>query len=88
MGDRNKRAQRWTPSRVAFATLLGIVVLEAIVYYPQLPAQLASHFDAAGRPNGWSSNSGYFALQAFIVQVLTLALRRCRSGWRALPRGS
>lgn len=72
MGDRNKRAQRWTPSRVAFATLLGIVVLQAIVYYPQLPAQLASHFDAAGRPNGWSSKSGYFALQAFIVLVLAL----------------
>jgi uncharacterized membrane protein len=72
MGDRNNRAQWWTPARVAFATLLGIVVLQAIVYYPQLPAQLASHFDARGLPNGWSSKSAYFALQAFIVLVLTL----------------
>lgn len=72
MGDRNNRAQWWTPSRVAFAALLGIVVLQAIVYYPQLPAQLASHFDARGRPNGWSSKPAYFALQAFIVLVLTL----------------
>jgi uncharacterized membrane protein len=72
MGDRNNRAQWWTPARVAFATLLGIVVLQAIVYYPQLPAQLASQFDARGLPNGWSSKSAYFALQAFILLALTL----------------
>ena len=72
MDNRNKQAQWWTPSRVTFATLLGIVALQAFIYYPQLPAQLASHFDAAGRPNGWSSKSAYFALQAFIVLVLTL----------------
>jgi uncharacterized membrane protein len=57
MNNPNKRTRWWTPARVAFATLLGIVLLQAFVYYPQLPAQLASHFDAAGRPNGWSSKS-------------------------------
>jgi len=80
MNNPNNRTRWWTPARVAFATLLGIVVLQAFVYYPQLPAQLASHFDAAGRPNGWSSKSAYFALQAFVVLVLTLCFAAL-PGW-------
>jgi uncharacterized membrane protein len=85
MDNRNKQAQWRTPSRVTFATLLGIVALQAIVYYPQLPAQLASHFDAAGRPNGWSSKSAYFALQAFIVLVLTLCFAALPSWLERAP---
>jgi uncharacterized membrane protein len=71
MNNRNSRSRWWIPSRFAFAILLGLVVLQALIYYPQLPAQLASHFDAAGHPNGWSSKLVYFALQAFIVLVVT-----------------
>ena len=56
---------------MAFAALLGIAVLQALIYYPQLPDRLASHFDAAGHPNGWSSKSAYFALQGFILLVAT-----------------
>lgn len=80
MNSGNQRAPWWTPARAAFATLLGLVVLQALVYYPQLPARLASHFDAAGRPNGWSSKPAYFALQAFIVVVLTLCFAAL-PGW-------
>jgi uncharacterized membrane protein len=69
-----KRQPEWlTPSRIAFAVLLGIALLQALIYYPQLPDRLASHFDAAGHPNGWSSSkSAYFALQGFILLVATV----------------
>ncbi len=71
--DSGTQRRRWrVPARFAFATLLGIILLQALIYYPQLPAQVASHFDVAGRPNGWSSKSAYFALQAFIVLVVTI----------------
>lgn len=67
-----QRQPRWlTPSRVAFAVLLAIALVQALVYYPQLPDRLASHFDAAGHANGWSSKGAYFALQAFILLVMT-----------------
>jgi serine/threonine-protein kinase len=62
----------WVPARFAFATLLGMIVLQALFYYPQLPAQVASHFDAGGRPNGWSSKSAYFALHTFIVLIVAI----------------
>ena len=71
MNNRHSQSRWWVPARFAFAILLGIVALQTLIYYPRLPAQLASHFDAAGRPNGWSSKLAYFALQAFIVLVLT-----------------
>jgi uncharacterized membrane protein len=70
---RGERQPAWlTPSRIAFAALLGIALLQGLIYYPQLPDRLASHFDAAGYPNGWSSKSAYFALQAFILLVATV----------------
>jgi uncharacterized membrane protein len=72
MDNVKQRRHWWVPARVAFATLLGFIVLQALIYYPQLPARVASHFDAAGRPNGWSSKPAYFALQAFIVLVIAI----------------
>jgi len=68
-----------TPARTTFATLIGIVVLQALIYYPQLPARLASHFDAGGQPNGWSSKFVYFAVQGLVVLLLALC-------FGALPR--
>jgi len=72
MSHSSKPAGWWTPARLAFATLLSLLVLQALVYYPRLPGQVASHFNAAGRANGWSSKSAYFALHA--VVVLTIAI--------------
>jgi len=67
-----RRRSWWMPARLAFAILLGMIVLQMLTCYPQLPAQVASHFDAAGRPNGWSSRSAYLVLHTFIVLVITL----------------
>jgi uncharacterized membrane protein len=72
MDEGNQDRRWWVPARFAFATLLGLIVLQALIYYPQLPAQVASHFDAAGRPNAWSPKSAYFALHTFIVLVVTI----------------
>lgn len=51
--------------------MLAIALAQALIYYPQLPHRLASHFDAAGHANGWSSKRAYFALQGFVLLVVT-----------------
>lgn len=56
--------------RLVFLALLVACAVQALVYYPQLPANLASHFDGAGRANGWSSKAGFFALQALVVLLV------------------
>ena len=40
-------------SRKIFLALLALSVLQTLFYFPQLPDVAASHFDGAGRPNGW-----------------------------------
>ena len=57
-------------SRWVFAALLVAVVAQAVVYYPQLPERMASHFNGAGAPDGWSSKASFFGLQAFVVSVV------------------
>src|SRR5256885_8999011 len=49
---------------------IAIVLLHAaqtIYYFPRLPAIVAQHFDAAGRPNGWASRDGFFIFSWMIL---------------------
>ena len=69
------KAARWV-----FAALLLAVVTQALVYYPQLPERMASHFGGAGQPNGWSSKASFFGLQTFVV-VVAVACFACLPAW-------
>jgi uncharacterized membrane protein len=51
---------------VVIAAALGF----SLWAYPQLPAEVATHFDIQGEPNGWSSR----LLAVFIVPGIALAL--------------
>ncbi len=48
------------------ALLLGLLLVGAFVhlsvYHPALPDPMASHFDAAGKPDGWMDKSSFFAV--------------------------
>jgi uncharacterized membrane protein len=50
---------------------IGLLVLVALAqslwFFPQLPDIVASHFDGAGRPNGWSGKGFFFAFYLLIV---------------------
>ena len=50
--------------------LLLAVALQVVYYYPQLPATVAVHFDAAGRPNGWAPKEAFLALYALVVPFM------------------
>lgn len=53
------------------ATGLVVVVLGTV---GRLPPVVASHFDGAGVPNGWSSRSGYALLLIVVGAVLPLGI--------------
>jgi serine/threonine-protein kinase len=59
------------PSRVVFAALLVLAVALMVSYYPQLPERMASHFDGAGRTNGWSTKAFFFGVQIVILLLVT-----------------
>jgi uncharacterized membrane protein len=72
-------------SRWVFAALLIAVVAQAVVYYPQLPERMASHFNGAGQPNAWSPKLGFFGLQAFVVAVVTASFALLPAWIQRLP---
>ena len=53
-----------------FVGLLVVAVAQVIIYYPQLPDVVASHFDGSGHPNGWMSKTAFFALDLAMILVI------------------
>ena len=58
--------------RRTFFALVAIAILQTVYYYPQLPRVVASHFDGAGAPNGWSGRDGFFTLYLGMVLLLVI----------------
>ena len=58
---------------VIYFLMLILGLLEWAHVYPQLPERLASHFDAAGRPNGWQTKQDFFTLH-FLVTGLSVVV--------------
>jgi uncharacterized membrane protein len=59
------------PWLVTATAITGTVIL-SIVYWPQLPEKVASHFGAGGQPNGWMSKGAFVTFN--IVLQLGLAV--------------
>jgi|MudIll2142460700_1097286.scaffolds.fasta_scaffold191739_1 uncharacterized membrane protein len=58
-----------------FLFLVVICILQILYYAPRMPEQMASHFDAAGAPNGWSTKTVFFGLYLGILGLLFLSFR-------------
>jgi uncharacterized membrane protein len=81
--------------RVSRAVLLLLALLgvaQLVHFYPVLPETVASHFDGAGRPNGFQSRDGFVLLSASILAMtvlicggIGLVLGRIPSKWINLP---
>lgn len=54
----------------ALVALFGLAVIQILHYYPLLPDTLASHFDGAGKPNGFQPRAAFFQLYAFVLALL------------------
>ncbi|HMQ03425.1 MAG TPA: DUF1648 domain-containing protein [Pyrinomonadaceae bacterium] len=62
-------------SLISIFFLVGIFVAQALFYYNGLPDLIASHFDAAGRPDAWMTKPGFFLFEfAFLSFLLVTFL--------------
>lgn len=79
-------------SRLAILLLLVLAFLQYAYFAPLLPERVASHFDAAGQADGWSSKTAFFVFNlAFVAGMALLFLGltawqgRIPSAWINLP---
>jgi uncharacterized membrane protein len=81
-----------TTPRKIFVALIVVAIALAVYYYPQLPETVASHFNGAGHPDGWSSKVVFFgvmfgmiALMAAVFLYLPRTFSRMPREWISLP---
>jgi uncharacterized membrane protein len=60
-----------TVQRGVSLALLLLTALQIAHFYPLLPDTVASHFDGAGRPNGWAPKGAFLGLYAAVVALMT-----------------
>ncbi|HJS99760.1 MAG TPA: DUF1648 domain-containing protein [Terriglobales bacterium] len=60
---------------------LPVVALRLFTVWDRLPMRLATHFDLAGRPNGWMSPNGFLAFT--LVTVTAIAAISIMAAYRA-----
>ena len=60
-----------TTQRFVFFVLLLAAAVQAVYYYPLMPMRMASHFDAAGRANGWMPKESFFLTYALVVTLMS-----------------
>lgn len=53
--------------RIILLCLVGIFVAQIGYYYLNLPETVASHFDAAGNPNGWMTKGVFVIFELFLL---------------------
>jgi uncharacterized membrane protein len=64
---------RWKPVHAWVAVLL-LHAAQTIYYYPRLPAVVAQHFGADGRPNGWAPREAFFAISWVVLLGISALL--------------
>ena len=88
-GTVKKTASRDSEDRKLGEKLFWLLVLASalhmIYYYPLLPDRVASHFDAYGRPNGWSGKTVFFSIYAGVVVLMAVIKTATRLSLTKMP---
>ncbi len=57
-------------ARIILYFLIGIFAAHVTFYYPNLPDTIASHFNAAGAPNGFMSKQNFIVFETVILLII------------------
>ena len=59
-------------ARFIFYSVLLLLLIQTIYYYPKLPEQMASHFNASGQPDDWTGKQSFFLIMWGTYLLLTV----------------
>ena len=71
---RGAHVKAYWPGLGVLLLLVLLAVGDAAFYYSRLPAVIASHFDAQGKPDGWIPKAAAFRTQAILLGGTTSVL--------------
>lgn len=71
--------------RILVATLAILFLAHLAYYHSSLPERVASHFNAAGEPNGWMSKNAFFAFEIVLYGLVVGLILLVPLGLRRLP---
>lgn len=57
-------------SLIVLLILIGIFFAQIGFYYSSLPETMATHFDAAGNPDGWLSKTSFVVFEFFLMLIV------------------
>lgn len=60
-------------SKLIYVLLAFAIVAQVAMHYPDLPERIASHYDAAGVPNDFTTKSGFVTMYA-IISVMVFGM--------------
>jgi len=55
--------------RSIFVGIILAAAAQSVFSFPQLPERMASHFGAAGAPNGWMTKEAFFGVYVLMIAV-------------------
>lgn len=59
-------------SHIALLAALAVAAFQLAYYYPQLPAVVASHFNAAGMPTAWQPKALFVTILCFVYVLFAV----------------
>lgn len=79
-------------ARAILYLLIGVFVAHIVFYYPNLPENVASHFNGLGEPDGFMSKQNFVIFEGVILLIiifeftlLPLFIKKMPNSWINLP---
>jgi uncharacterized membrane protein len=58
--------------KILWITSVVAMIAQVLIFGPDLPDRMASHFDLNGNPDGWSSKSTFLILWIFLIIIINI----------------
>lgn len=57
-------------ARTILYLLIGVFLAQIVYYYPNLPENVASHFNDLGEPNGWMARQNFVIFEGVLLLII------------------
>lgn len=71
-------------ARAILCLLIGVFLAQIVYYYPNLPENVASHFNGSGEPAGWMSRQNFVIFEGVLLLIKSFVGRNMADSWRVL----